>query len=168
MDVVEDKQKALNKRYLKMVWQEYKTYFTIPKIMLILSLIFMMVLFLRLFHYNSVYVYLSLLIPFVFMALKSIIFQQNIKKRQKQTGKKWLFEDFSFSGMMGFNIMNVFNMIFNLLNISHKQVSWTLQTELLYAVLSVLLFVFVFLSVDILPKRFVVKLAKEHPEYQLV
>jgi len=84
MDVVEDKQKALNKRYLKMVWQEYKTYFTIPKIMLILSLIFMMVLFLRLFHYNSVYVYLSLLIPFVFMALKSIIFQQNIKKKPQK------------------------------------------------------------------------------------
>lgn len=89
-----------------------------------------------------------------------MIFQQNIKKRQKQTGKKWLFENFSFSGMIVFNIMNVINMIFNLLNISHKNVTWTLQAELLYAVLSVLLFVFVYISVDILPKRFVGKLAK--------
>ncbi len=167
MDVVADKQKALNKRYLKMVWQEFKTYFTIPKIMLTFSLMILMVLLLRFFQYNRLFVYFSLLIPFIFVTIKSVIFQLNLKKRQKQTGRKWLFEEFSYSGMVGFNTMNIVNIIFNLLNISFQRVSWTIQMELLFSIISILLFVFVFVSADVLPKRFIEKLSKEHPEYQL-
>lgn len=114
------------------------------------------------------FIYLTLSIPLIYLSVKSIIFHQKIKNHQKLTSKKWLFEDLSHNSMMGFNIMNVINMIFNLLIISHKNVTWILQAELLYAVLSVLLFVFVYISVDILPKRSVGKLAKEHSEYQLV
>lgn len=167
MDVVADKQKALNKRYLKMVWQEFKTYFTIPKIMLTFSLMILMVLLLRFFQYNRLFVYFSLFIPFIFVTIKSVIFQLNLKKRQKQTGRKWLFEEFSYSGMVGFNTMNIVNIIFNLLNISFQRVSWTIQMELLFSIISILLFVFVFVSADVLPKRFIEKLSKEHPEYQL-
>ena len=167
MDVVEDKQKALGKRYFKMVWQEYKTYFIIPKIMLTLGLMILMVLLLRFFQYNPFFVYFSLLVPFVFVMVKSILFRQNIKKRQYETGRKWLFEDFSFNGMVGFNMMNIINLSFNLFNISFKHVAWTLQAELSFSIISILLIVFVYVSSDVLPKRFVERLSKEHPEYQL-
>ena len=78
-----------------------------------------------------------------------------------------MFEDFSFNGMVGFNMMNIVNLSFNLFNISFKHVAWTLQAELLFSIISILLIAFVYVSADVLPERFVERLSKEHPEYQL-
>ena len=42
MDVVEKRQAALNKRYNKIVWQHFKAFFTIPKIVITLFSFFLM------------------------------------------------------------------------------------------------------------------------------
>lgn len=54
MDVVEKRLNALRKRYLKLFWTEFKSFFTIPKIALTISLFFTLFYFIRWINYNVI------------------------------------------------------------------------------------------------------------------
>ena len=45
MDVVEEKQKQMNKRYTKILWRFFKEWFTLPKVISTLSIFFVLFVF---------------------------------------------------------------------------------------------------------------------------
>lgn len=118
MDVVEKRQAALNKKYNKIVWMHFKEFFTIPKILISLFSFLLLFFIFRFYIYSKV----TILICF-FVILTSFwmgLFRQsrNQKKRNKKTGKKWLFKEIIFghgsaAGLSYIPIQIVLNIDFN-------------------------------------------------------
>ena len=66
MDVVENKQKALGKQYAKLIWKELIQFFTIPKIVLTISMFFSLLFFIRLIQYNQYVIFAMLIVLVIF------------------------------------------------------------------------------------------------------
>lgn len=115
MDVVEQRQVALNKKYNLLIWKHFKEFFTIPKIIITISLVFGLFNFFKyVFFYEAMAV--GMILWFVLLIVALIYEKKKIKKRKKQTGKKWMFEEIiygygSFSGVFVFplHVINGFS-----------------------------------------------------------
>lgn len=96
MDVVEKRQLALQKRYSKIVWQHFKGFFTIPKI--VVTLFSFILLFLVFRNYSQAEILITILFMLVLISFGISLFYQSRKnkKEYKTTGKKWLFKDIIF------------------------------------------------------------------------
>ncbi len=145
-DVVEGKNKAVNKIYLGIVWSHFKAFFTTNKIAYPLAIFLMLyLLFIVLGEY-----------PLVPIAVSSVIltygFIQIIKnfKKQKQQQKnntnqrKYLFDDY-FLGLEGqslgiINFLNFYHLFY--LNIYDFLIlnSWVMMVLILFMTLIVILF----------------------------
>jgi hypothetical protein len=117
MDVVEGKQRFLQKKYNQIVWAIVKTFFTLPKIMGTIGATGLLFLLLKASQYNGDWVLLfyGLLVVFAFYGMIS-----NRLKRKKQIQnhqKRWLFEDImnQYGGVAGAIIfpLNLFIQLFN-------------------------------------------------------
>jgi hypothetical protein len=92
--IVEEKTKALNKTYWKLIWQLFKSYLSFPKLMLslfLLVLYYQLLVFSMQFHVNWVLIPTLTMVfgaPWYFLIRE---FRRS-KKIKKATGKKWLFD----------------------------------------------------------------------------
>ena len=93
MDVVEKRQLALNKKYNKIVWNHFKGFFTLPKIIGTIGAIGFTNFLLK----NTLYKLDVALVVFgliIFSFYFSIFyFSRKNKKNNSLTGKKWLFKE---------------------------------------------------------------------------
>ena len=92
-DVVQERHVALEKKYRKIVWSHFKTFFRLPQIIGTFSAVGILYLILKIsIHREIVFIsILTLLLVFFFVELVG-----NAKKRKKkneETGKKWLFNE---------------------------------------------------------------------------
>lgn len=93
MDVVEERQKFLHKKYAKLIWRYYKEFFKLPKIILTLAIIYVLFLTSKVFP-NPKYFFLGILVIGIAIVTNKLIkTTRAFKKREKETGKKWLFEE---------------------------------------------------------------------------
>ena len=96
MDVVEKRQAALNKRYNKIVWQHFKAFFTIPKIVITLFSFFLMFFVFRNYA-NSENLILILFFGILTLFWISLFLQSRKNKKQYQkTEEKWLLKEIIF------------------------------------------------------------------------
>lgn len=167
MNVVEAKSKALSKRYFKMVLREYKTFFTIPKILLTLSMIIGTILIFRFFNHNVVVIYTVILSVMAYTIIASVKYDRKIKRLQKQTGKKWLFQNMSNNVWMPVNLINFTNLFLSSVNNHTVQFHWGMTQEIIFVSILIVVCLFIYVSSVVIPPRFVEILSKEHPEYQL-
>ncbi|NHN26964.1 hypothetical protein FIA58_014870 [Flavobacterium jejuense] len=165
MDVVEKRQKALSKRYNKIVWHHFKTFFSVPKILLTVSLVFGLFFFIKTFNPNEVIIILFGLILIIILLE---LFQKNkaIKKRKQKTGKVWLFEQIifgygSFSGilMLPFHILN---------SISNSSIQQNDYILFGISLLSISMILTTYIIVKIIPSKAEDYLKETYPEYSLV
>ena len=103
MDVVEQRQSALNKKYNKLVLTELKTFFSVPKIIGTISAVGIVFYLLR-YLQESLFIVQTLfffLIISYFIGI-SILLRRN-KIRRKQNGKKWLLKEiiYGYSSIAG-------------------------------------------------------------------
>lgn len=90
MGVVEERQIALNKKYQKLIWSYFKEFFKLPRIVLTILLIFAVHEILEL----STLTYSVILLTVVVVTIyKLTVTWRKYRKRVKQTGKKWMFEE---------------------------------------------------------------------------
>ena len=92
MDVVDQRRIALKKKYNNLIWKHFKEFFTIPKIIVTLFMVFILDYFIQ--SYGMVLPLFLTLIAFLFIGI-SYMFIKN-KIQFKKTGKKWLFKDIIF------------------------------------------------------------------------
>jgi hypothetical protein len=117
MDVVEKKERQMTKKYLKLVFKFIKEWFGLPKIVLT------MVLFYGFYQLQKMeYAYNMYMGIFVALMILQILFMivkgQKLKRKQKETGKKWMFEQIiSVNGMA-----NVFVMLFYFFYLLHQKI----------------------------------------------
>jgi hypothetical protein len=109
MNVVEQRQAALNKKYNWLIWKHFKEYFTIPKIIITISLAVSLFYFFKYVFFYEIMA-LGMILWFVLLIAALVYEKKKIKKRKTQTGKKWMFEEIiygygSFSGVFVFLFM---------------------------------------------------------------
>ena len=161
-DVVEQKHKALDRRYRKLMWQEFKNYLRLPKIILTLFFIWLLYMLIHgIENKNIVIVPLMIIIcgiPWIYL-IRNV---RSIKKRKQRTGKKWLFENITLQ--LG-GLIHVLNIgIYAPLFFNRKQ-AWHTSTEVLFSVSIVLFLLLMFIAIVVITPHLKEKLSKEYPEY---
>jgi len=165
-DVIEEKTKALNKHYRKLVWKYFLDFFKLPKIILTAFLIWV--------YYNLIividYRFSVLLVSTLVLTFAPIAFMfkhgKMIRSIKKKTGKKWLF---NAAIMQLGGLSHVFNMgiyISIILDVERR----TLSTTALIVLSSfmILFALILYVSIFIVSPKLKKQMAEQHPEYKFV
>lgn len=95
-DVVEKRQIALNKKYNKIVWKHFKSFFTLPKIIGTIGAIGLINLLLSKLFFKSDIVLILFGLIVISFCFSIVYFSRKNKKDYNLSGKKWLFKDIIF------------------------------------------------------------------------
>ena len=163
MDVYGARQGALQKKYMKILWQHAKDWFRLPKI--IATITFFYFFYTGLIQYGDVFALSVLGVVVVFGLIKHILLLRKVKKRQKLSGEKWLLEDIIFRGLfIGGGMLGV--NLFNIINITSPDV-YNVYWAMFYAAIFTIMVVYVYISVVVLPKKAEELLIETYPEYKI-
>jgi len=161
-DVIESKQKALRKKYWLLVWQFFKDYFKLPKIILTIGLAGLVYTFIKTMPYKEniviVVLFIYVLLPFIFFIKKS----GDIKKHQKLTGKKWLFED-AIKTLGGF--LFILQISYQIFLTIHRFSNWPQYYFLIFSLFFVLGGFFFYIGFSLIPKKMENLMEQQFPEY---
>ncbi len=164
MDVVEKRQKAMSKKYLKIMWSFVKEWFRLPKIIITLGSVF---IFQKLFMQPSgAIIFYSLLgFFFIFVIVGFSKLRKEFKQRFQKTNKKWMLEEMIFSTTSA----NLLVFVSNIFNISesakHLENQWT---ALLFAIVYVAAFLIAYITLVVIPKQADNFLAETYPTYSIM
>ncbi|WP_397444813.1 hypothetical protein [Polaribacter sp. R77954] len=167
MDVIEAKQKQMNKRYRKILWRFFKEWFTMPKVVTTFAIFLSLFLVLKIKY--SEYILLGLL--FVLMTF-DLIKQTKSRKKQKkkvQTNQKiFLLEAMigqTKNGFTSITFVNIFNLV-NLTKVSFSSLdnNWLL----LIAFCATLLLILFYVANYLIPQKAEELLQETYPEYKMV
>lgn len=167
MDVIEAKQKQMNKRYWKILWRYTKEWFTLPKVMITLS-IFISIYMLLQFPNSTYFILGALSIGVIaeIFTLYKLRKQQKVKEKKKE--KLFLLEEMIGStkyGYTGFVFINLFNFV-NLtrFDFSASGLYWQLLISGIFTLLTILFYV----ANYVLPQKAQELLQETYPEYKWV
>lgn len=165
MDVVEEKQKQLSKKYFSIILQYIKEWFTLPK-MIFSLMIFYSFFAIQMFPqaytiYTSIYLLIAIIeIRYIYL------FKKRIQKKAMLTGKKWMLEDTLLTQGIG----NVAFLFFSILNfvipLDHNFTSINILGRLIIALLLTLSCLIGYICLFVIPKNTQSLLKKHYPEYQ--
>ncbi|WP_338409361.1 hypothetical protein [uncultured Flavobacterium sp.] len=165
MDVVEKRQAALGKKYNKIIWSHLKDFFTIPKIILTLSMVLGLFYFFKLYFFNEFIAYF--IITLYIMLMPIIIYEHKKKKKRKsKTGKIWLFEEI----ISGYGTMSIILTLPAHMFTTINSFSGDMPND--YFLFGFSLFIVTFLLVTyivvkIIPSKAEKYLKETYPEYEL-
>lgn len=169
MEVVEERQKALGKKYGKLIWKHFIEFFKLPKILLTVLLTYGLYEALANSWITELYLFVALMIFFISFIVDAILRHRTYKKWQKQGRKKWMFEDMLLNIGAGtsFGIIPI-----HFINFTH------IGSDSLATVNPLVLMIYSFLIVSMIllayimrfdiPKKAHKYLLETYPEYQLV
>ena len=168
MDVVEQKQSQMTKKYFKLILKFIKEWFQLPKIVLT------MILFLWFYQLQKLpfayHIYASIF--GLVMVLELITIFRNtktLKKKQKKTGKKWMFENIIAINGVGNSALLLFYMYDFLFPDNTKD--FLLMGDFrkaLSAFVITLLILFGYVSLVIVPKKAQELLQETYPDYKFL
>ncbi len=162
MDVVEQRQKAMSKIYMKLLWNYAKDWFRLPQIILTITIFTTLytVFSTEIGSYIFVGCYILLCL---FLFVKTIFIQREIKRKRKAKEKLWLLEDIIFRNA-GIGTLVLGPQVFQLLTLSDNFDGYI---PLVCAIVFTSVIIYTYITVIILPKNATFHLQKTHPEYAL-
>jgi uncharacterized membrane protein YesL len=164
MDVVSKRQKAMGKRYHKYLWEELKEWFTVPKLVITLSiwLGFYAVL-------SSTFATNAIIGSFSIIALwclyKSVQLNRQFKRRKKLSKKKWMLEEMIFK-QAGVSAL----LLLSQLPSAHRLTDSLLLSPTMMGVLSLcatLITLWMYISFELLPNKAEDLLNETYSEFSL-
>lgn len=167
-DIVEKRSWALEKKYWKFIWKTMLSFFGIPKIIISLSMVYIVYQIL-LFGSTTEYAYLPLLVlvPFVVLAVKAFKNAKMYARKLKSNHKRWMLEEKIFgygSGLILINLITqlIFNgrYIFFVENLPQVYI-------LLMAFSVTVIYLLGYIMIYFLPERAEQFLNQQYPEYRL-
>ena len=167
MDVVEAKQKQMNKRYWKILWRFVKEWFTFPKLLKTLSLFVIFVYVLKLKEAPFILIF-CLLILATFELISGLIIKYKIRKRKKSFKKTFLLEEIihkTKNGVLMMIILNVSNILTAIkIDFHSLSIYWILIFAFFFTILILCFYITEFL----IPKKAEELLQETYPEYKIV
>ena len=164
MDVVAQRQKAMSKRYIKMLWSFAKTWFTLPKLIqtIAIGLVAYVLFTLEFGKYIAIGLFSVL---FLWMTLKAFKFNKYISKKEKPNQKLWLLEDLIFRNATA-NAMGFISLFVNTSNFI--TVFWKYSySPIIASIVFTLFAIYTYVSVVVLPENAEKLLKNNYPEYTL-
>ncbi|WP_457618931.1 hypothetical protein [Lutibacter sp.] len=162
MDVVEARSKALSKKYWELVWSIFKQFFTIPHILISITIFLTIAIGFDVFSAKTVLLTISIG-GILALFFRLYFLQKEKKKRFKQTQKKWLLEEYIFNIGGGVAFANLF---FQLVIYSPKIV--TTNFQLIMSFILTIFILLIYITTFILPSKIEEILINQYPEYNLV
>lgn len=161
-DIVERRMAEMNKRYHKFVWQHFKEFFTIPKIIFTLSLVIILsAIFLNL---ESLFSVISVGFTIVLILFVFILIARN-KLKQKKSSKKWLMQHvISNYGGAAVYFAIPFQII---LHINRFYINIGFYGILLVSLFLVCWILYSYIMIAVIPKKSQEYLQSVYPEYSL-
>lgn len=163
-DVIEEKTKVLNKYYRTLVWKYFKDFFKLPKIILILFLIWGYYQLLIALPGRIWVVGPTGVLLFIIPIWKIYQQSQIIKKIKKQTDKKWLFDNVSLQ-LGGF--IHFLQIVLQVGFLNSDGI-WSNTSNLIFSVAIVLFSLALYAAIYIVSPKLRKEMALQHPEYKLV
>jgi hypothetical protein len=164
--VVEERTKALNKRYWRMIWKLYKSYFKLPKILITIVLI--------LFYHQMLSLSMSYHIYWIMIPTLTAAFglpwyvlikeQKRLRRIKQATGKKWLFDQ-TISQLGG--MVHLMNFGIFLQALYQMPENWSSWMSILLSVLIVLFFILMYLAIFKISPQLRLPMKKQYPEYRI-
>ncbi len=167
MDVVEKRQVVLSKKYNRLVWEHFKDFFGVPKIVLIIAMTLALFSILKISHYSQ-WIFTGLYLILILLTFYGLIKNKIVKKRKEKTNqKKWLFEEIinQYGGFLVAIIIpiNIFKRIFFH---SDKYIGndyYILGLSFFFVLLAIVIFIIF----KIIPSKAEDYLLATYPEYKL-
>lgn len=170
MEVVEERQKSLGKKYSKLIWKHTLEFFKLPKILMLALLSITLFYALRLVDGNSNVFSGILVAVFVTYFVVLMVSSYRKKKNAHLNGeKKWLFKEIilNYGAGLGIGMLPIY--FFNILipnNLNFQTMSvWALGA---FSILLVLMGIMVYVMMVEIPKKAEEYLEETYPEYKLV
>lgn len=164
MEVVEKRQAALSKKYVKIIWSHFKNFFHLPQIIGTFSAVAILFYILKISFYSEIIVISLLTVLLIFFFFKLIRNTKKMKKINEQTGKKWLFKEI----LTGYGQTSGF-MFLPLQTVYHFRSLFNDDLMLLCgSFLLVSLGIFQYIVLVIIPNKAEQYLKETYPEYQFV
>jgi hypothetical protein len=167
MDVVENRQAVLKKKYNSLVWTHFKGFFSIPKIIFTTAVTATLYNLIKLDFYSK-WIFLGIYVILIGTAFYYMI--ENRKNRKQKTvlgQKRWLFEeiinkygDFSAALIVP---LNIFIQLLNHSNVILSNNYWILGLSSFLVVIAISIFI-IFV---IIPSKVEEYLLATYPEYKL-
>ncbi len=164
MDVVERRQKAMSKRYIKYLWDELKQWFTLPKAITTMALF--VIIYMALTSVLAVYFLITFYaLVCVFVFYKSLQLKKQFKIRKEASNKKWMLEEIIFKQAGGSAIVLItqlpqwYNFSGSLLE--NPYVIFGVST------FSTLFFLWMYISFEVIPNKAEDLLNETYPEFCL-
>ncbi|WP_306567230.1 hypothetical protein [Flavobacterium lindanitolerans] len=165
MDVVDERRRFLSKKYSRIIWKHYKEFFRLPKIILTVSSMYFLY-FLSEKLQDSQYLYLSILavIGIVF-TVESRKIHKAQKLKEKETGKKWFFEQ----TVDAFDVYPITLLPMQLINLSVTigEDVWHRGIAIFGAILLVLFALLQYVHWKIVYPKIVQEMGSVYPEYEM-
>lgn len=166
MDVVEEKQKFLGKKYRKLIWNYYTEFFRLPKIILTFLSMLLIYKLLIVFDGAKDIIFGLILILSLGFFVRTFYKEKFVSDKNKSNRKKWMFEDVSLQ-----NRNNVFivlpSLLINSFNLFFKESNFTTITATIFSVSLVLLVLLIYLKIKIIPNKVSQELKQTYPEYSI-
>ena len=164
MDVVEEKQQQLGKKYRTVLWGYVKEWFQFPKIILTAS-IFAFYFFCLQFKAGLYLCFVSLCVLAIFDVYLVNKLQKQAKKRFLKNNKKWMLEDYIFN-VASFGGIMVASNIPHFINQTIRQTP-TSTVAFFIAFLLTLTIIYSYIVLVIIPKKAEQLLEDYYPEYKI-
>lgn len=166
--ILKSRKKAMNKKYNRIIYNEYRRYFSWPKIIKIVvaSAVFLTLIRLLPLQYKWMIVSVGV-IPFVSYLIYVAYKKQKAYKNKIGIEKRWLLQEkiFTISGTAA-GAMNLFH-IFNLLSVLNL-VSNNFWFDAFMSILVVCSFTLCYVIIFVIPEKAEQYLSMAYPEYTLV
>ena len=162
MDVVEEKQKAMNKKYNNWVWNHFKAFFKLPKIIGTLLSTFILFQLMKTISVSNQMSSIFMFTILIFFFGGLIRMSNKRKKTAKVEGKKWLLKDiiYGYSSITGMSYLP-FQMFFQF---EHHSNQFTVFLMSLFIVSMLIIEYIIFF---IIPSKAQEYLEKTYPEYKV-
>ncbi|MEN8898962.1 MAG: hypothetical protein ABF247_08275 [Nonlabens sp.] len=170
MEVVEERQKSLGKKYTRIIWSHIVGFFKLPKILLLGLLTALTYYLLSNTDLSNEYYSMGMIVMFVsYFIFLSVKNYRNRKAKQKSGEKKWLFEEIISQHGSGFGIGFLPIYLFNIF-IPNRTNFTELHPYLLVTIsfLFVLLCIMIYVMLVEIPKKAQDYIEDTYPEYKLV
>lgn len=157
-DVIEKRDRALSKKYYKLLWGYFRSYFGLPKILMCITAVVAIYLLLRI----SVWIYAGLLIMILVASIIRLIkIRRAYNKKIKETGKRWILEDIIFNaGGFGHMLYLPIQAVIHIKEPVSDMLLWILSALL------VVLILFDYVILFVIPGKAQQHLEETYPEYR--
>jgi hypothetical protein len=167
MEVIESRQKAMNKKYAKILWRFAKEWFTLPKI-IITATVFLFFFSLLQFKYAQYIIFGLLAVLLIFEMVKVFSHRKEHKNKKEKKEKVFLLESMigdARNGSTGFTSIYLFNSLQLVnFNVSSLATSWIFLISIFLTLLCILFYI----SNYVMPQKAEELLEETYPEYKFV